>query len=654
MNKNSDISDIRNIGIIAHIDAGKTTTTERMLYYTGFLYRMGEVHDGNAFMDFMDQERERGITIGSAVTTCLWKDKQINIIDTPGHVDFTAEVENKMDRTGADFYHVVEMIGKRLTDKAVPIQIPIGSESDFKGIIDLVNMKATIFDSKTLGKTFFSDDIPAEYLEKAEIFREEMIERLSDCNDHILEKFLEGEEISSEEIESAIHDATLTSEFMPVMCGSSLKNVGIQPLMDAIIKYLPSPLKAKPIVARSGEDKINLFPKPTDPFSALVYKVRADKFTGKLAFIRVYSGTLNKGETIVNQSNGKKGRISRILRVYGEKNKDLRDLQAGDIAAIIGPKFISTGDTITEKDFDVTLDKMSFPESVISVSIEAKTKADQDLLEDALRIIEDEDPTFKVRQDKETGQKLISGMGKLHLEIIIERLKRDFKVHVNVGNPQVSYKETVTAVAESSEEFVRDVVGKGNYAKVSFRISPFELDKTKGKKIQYINNISEEIIPKEYWEAIEDGAISSCSNGSLINAPIENVSIELIGGKYHEVDSNDTSFRIAASMAMSKAFNLASPRIMEPIMRVIVTTPEEFVGTVIGDINSKRGKVDEIRNVKLKQEVVANVPFSEVFEYSNQLRGFTQGRASYSMEFAFYKIVPMNIQKEILKKIRGY
>ncbi len=695
--KDTEISKVRNIGIIAHIDAGKTTTTERMLYYTGFLRKMGEVHDGNAFMDFLEQERERGITIASAVITCHWKNNKINIIDTPGHVDFTAEVErslrildgavgvfcavggvepqsetvwlqanrykipriafiNKMDRIGADFFNVVDMIQERLSKYAIPIQIPIGREENFRGTIDLVSMCAYIFDYQSLSKEFVKTEIPEDMIEMALEYRENMIESLSEFDDEILEAFLEGKEISLELLKKKIFEATNKNNIVPIVCGSSLKNIGIQPLIDAIISYLPSPLSSKPVKAQLNTtgNNIKLYPKSSDPFSGLVFKIKANKFTGRLAFVRVYSGTLTKGDLIYHSDNKRKERVSRIIRVYGEKSEDVKTLAAGDIAAILGPRLVTTGDTITEKNFDITLSKMKFPIPVISQSIEPNTKADQQILEEALKIIEDEDPTFEVRTDKETGQRLISGMGKLHLDVIIRNLIVDFKAKFSVGKPQVAYKETIVSEIIVSEEFTRESKGKGNYASVKFKLSNLKSTGSDSSKNQFKVNISEAIIPKQFWNAIKEGALNACANGALISSPIEGIKIELIGGAFHEIDSNETAFLIASSMAISKALQKADSRIMEPIMRVTITTPENFVGGVIGDLKSKRGIVDIIFANNDRQNIVAEIPFAELFDYVNELRGETQGRASYTMEFSKYEIVPSIIQTNILKRYRGY
>ncbi|PID27777.1 MAG: elongation factor G [Candidatus Cloacimonadota bacterium] len=692
------IKNIRNIGIMAHIDAGKTTTTERILYYTGFLHRMGEVHDGNAFMDWMEQEKERGITITSAVTTCFWKNCQINIIDTPGHVDFTAEVErslrvldgavgvfcavggvepqsetvwhqadkynvpriafiNKMDRSGADFENVIDMIHNRLTENAVPVQLPIGKEDNFEGVVDLIKMKAYYFDVKSLGINFLEKEIPESLQTDAEVYREHLLEKLSETDDEFLELLLEEQEITEQLIIKAIRRSVINCDFVPIMCGSSLKNTGIQPLLDAITYYLPAPTDIQSTVAHKTEtdEEIEIINDVNLDFSALVFKVQIDKFFGKLIYIRVYSGQLKKGETVKNRTNGKKEKINRILQMQSNRKNDIQNLRAGDIAAIVGPKFTKTADTLSAPDFDIRLSKIKFPDSVISIAIEPKTKADEEKLNIGLQKLEEEDPTFRVHNNKETGQMLISGMGELHLEIIVDRLKREFNVTANVGNPQVSYKETVLTSHTESGEFIRETEGKGHFAKLRLNVSPLSPEEMpeSGKNL-FINELPEGALPDEYLEAIEDGALNSCMDGPIMSCPAERIKIKLVGAEADEVSSDETAFRIAASMAMGKALINATPTLMEPLMKVSIITPEEFVGDIIGDINSKRGQVDIVRPQGLKQEIVANVPLSELFGYSTKLRSISQGRAIYTMEFFDYKVVPANIQDSILKKIRGY
>ncbi|MFC1887884.1 elongation factor G [Candidatus Cloacimonadota bacterium] len=693
-----ELSDIRNIGIMAHIDAGKTTTTERMLFYTGIIHKMGEVHDGNAVMDWMDQERERGITITSACTTCFWQNKQINIIDTPGHVDFTAEVErslrildgavgvfcavggvepqsetvwhqadryqvpriafiNKMDRSGADFEHVVDMIHDRLTTNALPIQLPLGKEDNFEAVIDLIKMRSIYFDQETKGVKYIFHKIPENYREQVEEHRNKLLEHLSEYDDELLEKILEDSEITEEEIERAIRKATIEHQFVPIMCGSSLKNTGVQLLLDAIAMYMPSPLDVKPpvgIMKKSGEE-MEIHPDSDKLFSALAFKVQMDKFVGKVIYVRVYSGSIKRGGTILNHTNFKKERVSRILQIHSNKRKDVLELKAGDIGAFVGPKFLRTGDTVTDPKLDILLSTITFPDSVISTAIEPKTKADQDALTEALRKLEEEDPTFKVSQNKDTGQTIISGMGELHLEVIIDRLKREFNVNANVGNPQVAYKETIQKEVISKGEFIREMGGKGHYAVVKLRLTPLELDDLPlGKKNIFVNSITDDIIPHAFWETIETSALNSCMDGPLMSSPVERVRIELIGGGFNEVDSSETAFAIATSIAVSNALRQSDAVIMEPLMLVNVITPEDFVGEIIGDINSKRGKIDIIRASGMKQEIVAEIPMSELFGYATQLRSISQGRAVHTIEFLKHDKTPANIQEKILKKVRGY
>ncbi|MBT3169128.1 MAG: elongation factor G [Candidatus Cloacimonetes bacterium] len=694
----SDLSNIRNIGIIAHIDAGKTTTTERMLFYTGIIHKMGEVHDGNAVMDWMDQEKERGITITSAVTKCFWQNKQINIIDTPGHVDFTAEVErslrvldgaigifcavggvepqsetvwhqadryevpriafiNKMDRSGADFENVVDAIHERLTEFACPIQLPIGREDNLEGLIDIVSMKAYYYDQNTLGIDFKVTDIPENYAEKADDYRNKLLEIIAEYDEDLMEKYLDDEKISTEQVSAAIKKGVQKHQFIPILCGSSLKNIGTQKLLDAICDFLPSPLEVPPAtgIQKKNKKEIEIKPDINGNFSAFVFKVQTDKYVGKLNYIRVYSGKIRKKDTIVNQSSEKKERIARILQIHSNKTKDIEELQAGDIAAVIGPKNIQTGDTITSIHHNILLSEISFPSTVIASAIEPKTKADKDTMEDALRKLQEEDPTFKVSIHKDTGQTLIAGMGELHLEVIVERLKREFNVQVNVGNPHVTYRETIKKEVIADAELIREMEGKGHFAIVKFKLSPLKKDEiTEDQENIFVNSISENTIPKEYWNAIEKSALNACFDGPLMSSPIQRVKIELIDGKYNEIDSSETAFSIATSMALSKAFRSAEPLIMEPIMLVSIIAPENFVGDIIGDINSKRGKIEQIRASNKKQEIIAEIPMSELFGYATKLRSISQGRAGYTMEFLHYEIVPTNIQEKILKKVRGY
>jgi elongation factor G len=692
------IENIRNIGIIAHIDAGKTTTTERMLFYSGIIHKMGEVHDGNAFMDWMVQEKERGITIKSAATICEWKGVRINIIDTPGHVDFTAEVQrslrvldgavgvfcavagvepqsetvwhqaddynvpriayvNKMDRVGADFDNVVSMIHERLTENALPIQVPIGKEDKFVGVIDVVSMKAYYFNHDPLGVKYYPEDIPDEYLEQAQTTRDELLEKISEYNDTIMEKYLEGEDVEEELLKDAIRYAVIHEQFVPILCGSSFKNTGVQLIMDAIKDYMPSPLDTPPIIAKNhltNEEK-KFYPIPDKDFIALAFKLEIDKYVGKLIFIRVYSGTLKKGETVFNRTSGKKERIARLLHMYSNKRQDIEEVKAGDIAAIVGPKFLRTGDTIAKTKGDFLLEKIVFPETVISVAIEPKTKADEKLLRESLKKLEEEDPTFKVSVHKETGQTLISGMGELHLDIIIDRLQREFNVQANIGKPQVAYKETITKTKEITEEFIRELSGKGQYAVVTLRLSPFEVDESKHEeRNKFEVKVSPEVIPQHFWNAIKEGAMTSLLTGPLMSSPMQGVKVELIGGSYNEVDSSEVAFSIAASLAINNVLKDIGARIMEPIMLVTIITPEQYMGDIIGDVNSKRGKISNIRDVKTKKEIVCYIPLAELFGYTTTLRSLSQGQAIYTMEYDHYEIVPTSIEEKILKRVRGY
>lgn len=690
---------IRNIGIIAHIDAGKTTTTERILFYTGFLHKMGEVHDGNTFTDWMEQERERGITITAATVACHWHDNQINIIDTPGHVDFTAEVErslrvldgavgifcgvggvepqsetvwhqaerygvpklafvNKLDRLGADYERVIGMIHERLTNKAVPINIPVGKEENFEGIIDLVRMKVVKFDPNSQGFTVNYSEIPPDYLERALLSRDLLLEAVAEFDDELMTCYLEGEAIPEDIFKRAIRKGTVRNQFVPVLCGSSLKNKGVQLLLDAICDYLPSPLD---IGCTQGfipetQEPVEVACDPKGPLVALAFKVQIDKYVGKLIYIRVYSGLLKKGDSFINQTTGKRERVSRILQMMSNRKNDLEQLHAGDIGAIVGPKQTVTGDTITAENVKVLLHRMNFPDTVISIAIEPKTKADQDALKEALARLEEEDPTFNVRIDKETGQTLISGMGELHLDIIIDRLKREFNVQANVGVPQVSYKETITKQVTAEEVFQRDMAGKVNFAAIKVRLTPVLLSKLpEGQKNVFKNKVSEDMIPSAYWKAIEESALNSLNDGPLINGNVERVMIELVSGQFDQVNSSEMAFHIATSMAVNKALREAEAVIMEPVMLLSVLTPDEFVGDIIGDINAKRGKVDVFRRHNdFQQEIIAEVPLSELFGYATRIRSLSQGRAVYTLEFKKYEITPPIVQANVLKRIRGY
>jgi len=693
---------IKNIGIIAHIDAGKTTTTERILYYTGLLHKYGEVHDGNTTTDWMDQEKERGITITSATITSFWKDHQINIIDTPGHVDFTAEVErslrvldgaigvfcgvsgvqpqsetvwhqankydvprlafvNKMDRMGADFEHVYEMILNRLTPNAVCIQLPIGKEDKFTGVIDLVEMCAIYFDQETSGKTYFKKDIPLNMREHVHFYREKLIEKLSDYSDEIMMHFLHehtlDEDTLIKTIKNTLKKTVISNNIVPVLCGSSLKNIGVQPLLDAVIDYLPSPLETPPVIAFTKTDlsKVQINCDTKSKFIALAFKVQIDKYLGKLVYIRVYSGIMRKGSMFLNQTNEKKERATRLVQMQAIKKLDVDEVKAGDIVAIAGLKYTTTNDTIVENDTDIILTKMDFPETVIAMSIEAKTKSDQDNLTEALNLLQDEDPTFKVKLDKDSGQTLITGMGELHLEIILERIKREFGLNVNSGIPQVSYKETINKSMEITEEFKREIASKILYAKVRVLVMPlYSSIKSNQEKIKVEILCNTDEIPDDIIQAIIETAYNSCGDGPLVSGNIENIHIQFTSIEYHPGESTETAFKIVTGMAISKAVGQADPIILEPIMRVSIITPDEFIGDLIGDINSKRGKVLEVKDQMQKKEIICEIPMGELFGYASTVRGLSQGRAVFIMEYSNYEKVPPNIQVNILKKIRGY
>jgi len=683
----------RNIGIMAHIDAGKTTTTERILYYTGRIHRMGEVHEGSATMDFLPQERERGITITSAATTCFWRGHRINIIDTPGHVDFTVEVErslrvldgaialfcgvggvepqsetvwrqankyrvpriafvNKMDRVGADFFNVVNMIRERLGANPVPIQLPMGQGELFTGIIDLIKMKAVVYKEETLGATWEEFDIPKELMDMAVEYRTKMLEAVSEFDDTLLVKYLDGEDISEDEIKSAIRKATLEFKIVPVLCGSAFKNKGIQRLLDAVVDFLPSPLDINngQIVGHHPfkDDKVVRLVSDDEKFTALAFKIMTDPYVGKLTFIRIYSGTLKAGSYVYNSTQGKKERVGRILRMHANHREDVEEAYAGDIVALVGLKFTKTGDTLCTEDDPILLEKMDFPEPVISVAIEPKTKADQDKLGEALSKLMDEDPTFRVTVDEETGQTLISGMGELHLEIIVDRLKREFRVEANIGKPQVAYKETIRKKARAEGKFIRQTGGRGQYGHVWIEIEP-----NRGKGYEFIDAIVGGVVPKEFIPAVDQGIREAMQNGIIAGYPVVDVKVTLFDGSYHEVDSSDLAFKIAASIAFKEAAKQADPVILEPVMEVEVVTPEEYLGDVIGDLNARRGRIEGINMRKDGQVVKALVPLAEMFGYATRLRSITQGRAIYTMQFHHYEEVPQQIADMIIEKVRG-
>jgi len=678
----------RNIGIIAHIDAGKTTVTERILFYTKRIYKLGEVHEGAATMDWMPQEQERGITITAAATTCFWNDHRVNIIDTPGHVDFTVEVErslrvldgavvvfdgvagvepqsetvwrqadryrvpricfiNKLDRTGANFWHDVDMIRERLGVQPVPIQIPIGGEDTFQGLIDLVRMRALVW-RDDLGDTFDETDIPADLVDEATKRREALLEAVADVDDELAHKYLEGEEITEAEIKHGIRLATLQYKWVPILCGSALRNKGVQPMLDAVVDYLPSPLDVPPVVGqdpRTGAEVLRTVD-DSEPFSALAFKIAADPFVGKLAFFRVYSGTLKSGSYVLNATKGRKERIGRILQMHANHREEIEAVYAGDIAAAVGLKDSFTGDTLSDADHPVILESMTFPEPVIEVAIEPKTKADQDKLGVALQRLAEEDPTFRVQTDEESGQTLIAGMGELHLDVLVDRMVREFRVAANVGKPQVSYRETIRRAAEGNGRFVRQTGGKGQYGHVVLTLEPGE----KGSGFEFVDKIVGGTIPREYMRAVEQGIRETLDTGVYAGYPMVDVQATVHDGSYHEVDSSEMAFKIAASMAVKDAVEKARPAVLEPMMRVEVTMPEEFMGDVIGDLNSRRGHIEGMDPRGSTQVVRAAVPLAEMFGYATDLRSMTQGRASYSMELSHYAEVPTNLAAELVAK----
>ena len=678
----------RNIGIIAHIDAGKTTTTERILFYTGILHKMGEVHEGGATMDWMAQEKERGITITSAATTCHWKNHRINIIDTPGHVDFTVEVErslkvldgavtvlsaksgvepqsetvwrqaeryhvprmvyvNKMDIIGADFYNVLKMMVERLNAHPVAIQIPIGSEDTFQGLIDLIKMKAVIYE-EDYTKEPESVEIPAEYKEKAEEYRQKMLDSVAETDDELMMKYLEGEELTEEEIKAAIRKATIACEITPVVCGSSYKDKGIQPMLDAVVDYMPAPVDIPAIKGinpdTNEEDKRES--SDEEPFAALAFKIMADPFVGKLAFFRVYSGTLNAGSYVFNSTKGKKERIGRILQMHANNRKEIEVVYSGDIAAAVGLKDTTTGDTLCDENHPIILESMEFPDPVISVAVEPKTKADQEKMGIALQKLAEEDPTFRVRTDAETGQTIISGMGELHLDIIVDRMSREFKVDCKVGKPQVAYRETIRKTVKSEGKFVRQSGGKGQYGHCWIELIPQD----PGEGFSFESKIVGGAIPKEYIGPIENGIKEAMENGVVAGYPMVDIKAIVYDGSYHEVDSSEMAFKIAGSMAFKNAMKKADPVLLEPIMKVTVITPEEYLGDVIGDLNSRRGMIQSMEADNGVQRVIAHVPLSEMFGYATDMRSKTQGRGQYVMEPDTYAEVPKNIAEKIMSE----
>ena len=675
----------RNIGIMAHIDAGKTTTTERILFYTGVNHKIGETHDGEATMDWMAQEQERGITITSAATTCFWKEHRINIIDTPGHVDFTVEVErslrvldgsvtvlcakggvepqsetvwrqadrysvprmvyvNKMDAVGADFYNVINMMKERLKCNAVPIQLPIGSEDAFKGIVDLVEMKAYIY-GDDLGKDIKVVDIPDDLKEKSETYRSELLEHVAEMDDALFEKYLDGKELTEEEIKQCIRKSTLANKMVPVTCGSSYKNKGVQKLLDAIVDYMPAPTDVPAIKGINPEtdEECERHSSDDEPFSALAFKIATDPYVGKLCFFRVYSGSIKAGTSVFNSTKGKTERIGRILQMHANHRQDIEEVFAGDIAAAVGLRNTTTGDTLCTENSPVILESMDFPEPVIRVAIETKTKAGQEKMGLALAKLAEEDPTFKAYTDSETGQTIIAGMGELHLEIIVDRLLREFKVEANIGNPQVAYKETIKKSADVESKYIRQSGGRGQYGHVKIRISP---NPTKG--YEFVNSIVGGAIPKEYIPAVDNGIQGAMGAGILAGYQVVDVKVELYDGSFHEVDSSEMAFKIAGSMAFKDAMKKASPVLLEPIMKVCVTVPEEYMGDVIGDLNSRRGMIQGMETLAGAQRINAHVPLSEMFGYATDMRSKTQGRGQYTMEPSHYAEVPKSVAEGII------
>jgi len=681
----------RNIGIMAHIDAGKTTTTERILFYTGVSHKIGEVHDGTATMDWMEQEQERGITITSAATTCHWNENRINIIDTPGHVDFTIEVErslrvldgavavfcsvggvepqsetvwrqadkycvpriafiNKMDRVGADFFRGVGMIRDRLKANPVPIQLPVGSEENYKGVIDLVEMKEIIWLDESMGAKYDVFDIAPERLDEAIEYREKMIEEISSHDDVLMEKYLGGEELTKDEIKAAIRKATTDIKICPVICGSAFKNKGVQNLLDCVIDYLPSPLDVPAIKGIDNKGaEIERKASDEEPFSALAFKIMTDPFVGQLCFFRVYSGVLNAGSYVYNSTKDKKERIGRILKMHANKREEIKEVYSGDIAAAVGLKYTTTGDTLCLDDNPVILESIEFPEPVISIAIEPKTKADQEKLGISLSKLASEDPSFRVKTDEETGQTIISGMGELHLEIIVDRLMREFKVEANVGKPQVAYRETITKKVKVEGKFVRQSGGRGQYGHVWLEVEPQE----PGKGYEFVDAIKGGVVPREYIPAVDKGIQEAMNTGVLAGFPVVDFKVSLIDGSYHEVDSSEMAFKIAGSMGFKEGCQKASPVLLEPIMSVEVVVPEEYMGDVIGDLNSRRGRIMGMEGRSGAQVVSAMVPLAQMFGYATDVRSATQGRATYSMTFDHYEHVPKSVSEEIIAKVKG-
>ncbi|MGZ8431567.1 MAG: elongation factor G [Candidatus Deferrimicrobiaceae bacterium] len=692
MARTTPLEKTRNIGIMAHIDAGKTTTTERVLYYTGVSHKMGEVHEGTATMDWMEQEQERGITITSAATTCFWREHRINIIDTPGHVDFTIEVErslrvldgcvavfcavggvepqsetvwrqadkyrvprlamiNKMDRTGADFERVIRMLKERLGSNPVPIQLPFGKEEGFRGIIDLVRMKAVVWDEDILGARYRHEPIPGDMEGAVASARERLLESLADVNDSLLEKYLAGKEIEVAELQSAIREATIGLRMVPVLCGTAFRNKGIQPFLDAVLDYLPSPLDVPPMEGIDPRDGSVAVRKVGDdePFSALAFKIMTDPFVGQLTFLRVYSGTLSSGDQVYNSTRQRKERIGRILKMHANKREEIKAVYAGDIAACVGLKNAFTGDTLCAPDQEIVLESISAPDPVISIAIEPKTKADQEKLGLSLQKLALEDPSFRVKVDEETGQTLISGMGELHLEIIVDRLMREFKVAASVGRPQVAYRETVTRAAKHEGRYIRQTGGRGQYGHVWISVEPNQA----GKGFEFVNKIVGGVVPKEYIPAVGKGVREAAETGVVAGYPVVDTVVTLLDGSYHDVDSSEMAFKIAGSMAFKAACQIAHPVLLEPVMAVEVVTPEEFMGDVIGDLSARRGRIQKIDVRGNTQVIDSHVPLSEMFGYATDLRSKTQGRATYTMQFDHYEPAPISVSEEVVAKVKG-
>jgi len=686
------IEKTRNIGIMAHIDAGKTTTTERILYYTGVTYKIGEVHDGTAVMDWMPQEQERGITITSAATTCFWKDNRINIIDTPGHVDFTIEVErslrvldgavavfcsvggvepqsetvwrqankykvpriafvNKMDRVGADYFRVVKMMVDRLRTRPVVMQLPVGAEDNFKGIVDLISQKAIIWDESTLGAKFRSEDVPSDMKDLVHEYRDKLIEAAADFDEVVMEKYMDGKQPTEGELKKAIRKGTIQMDITPVICGSSFKNKGIQPLLDSVLEYLPSPIDIAAIKGINPDTEQEEERKADDnaPFSAIAFKIMTDPFVGQLTFFRVYSGCMSAGSYVYNATKQQKERVGRLLKMHANKREEIKEVYAGEIAAAVGLKSTITGDTICDYDKPILLERMVFPEPVMSIAIEPKTKADQEKLGISLQKLAIEDPSFRVKTDEETAQTIISGMGELHLEIIVDRLLREFKVEANVGKPQVAYRETIAKKVEAEGRYIKQTGGRGQYGHVWLTVEPLE----PGKGFEFENNIVGGVVPKEYIPAVEKGLRETVDTGVLAGYPVVDVKVGLFDGSYHDVDSSEIAFKIAASMAFKDGMRKANPMLLEPIMDVEVVTPEQFMGEVIGDLSSRRGKILGMETRGGFNVVSSKVPLAQMFGYSTDIRSKTQGRATFTMQFSHYEQVPNSIAEEIVAKVQG-